>query len=481
MAEFPYESVEEIHAKLIAVKATEDPDPENRIDVSPGSEAWLDAWAEAQRIHALQVMVAARGADILPTTSQDSALDRHAEIHLGEDDDRRPATEWHGYLAFTNESSSSVNVPTGTEAVHADGTRYRTTADKVVAAGSTDVASAESVTAGVVANKANGTELTLASPPGGISGTAFVVDDMSHPATPAKDLENDEELLERILLVTSRRPGGGNAAHYVLLARNATNSVARVFVYPRWFGLGTVLVVPLGEAGSAILHPDVLADVAEAIEAARPCGFAIAVASPVDAEQEVVLQVEPEEGYEPDWSGSFMVASPEGGDSYTRIRVSTDPTAVVGINHHVVALFGSALVPKHLVVVGVGWEAGLGKGYIDVDVEDDGTVSEYAAAGTNVTPGGKLWDPVKAAVAGVFDALGPSRSSAVDLTERYPHPDDEGAPELIVAEIVAAVMGVEGVRDVVVTTPASNITNSAIPGMSPSLLSLGEMFRIEWM
>jgi uncharacterized phage protein gp47/JayE len=477
MTEFPYESVEEIHAKLLAVKATEDPDPENRVDVSPGSEAWLDMLAEAVRIHAIQVMVMEVAADILPTTSRGQALDRHAELHLGEDDDRRPATKWYGWIQFTNEGETTRTLPAGTEAIHADGTRYRTTEARDLGWGAAEAIPSESVTTGTVANKTRETELTLTAPPAGISGTATILGLPPYVPTLAKDRETDQELLERILLITGTRPGGGNAAHYVLWSRNASNLVERVFVYPRWSGLGTVLVVPLGEAGSPILVSDVLDLVRAAIAGERPEGASVTVAAPTALAQTVELKIEPEEGYEPDWEGSFTVTTPEGGDPTTRIRITADPRDTIQVGHYIAARFPTRVA--HLEVASRGWEPGIGKGYIDV--EDDGDVTEYAENGSTLTSGGKLWDPVKAAVAVAFDALGPSRSSAVDLTERYPDPDEGSPPELIVAELVAAAMGVTGVRDVVVDKPVANVPNTIAPGATPALLTMAADFLINWM
>jgi hypothetical protein len=80
----------------------------------------------------------------------------------------------------------------------------------------------------------------------------------------------------------------------------------------------------------------------------------------------------------------------------------------------------------------------------------------------------------------MFAELGTSRSSDPTTAERYPDPDDEMPPELLVARIVQTIMDVPGVANVAVGTPAADVPNSIIPGTNPTLLLPGTTSYVVW-
>lgn len=473
----PYETVDQIRERVLAILALEydDGDGTRVLDTSRGSLTWCEAQAIALLVHDIQVQVNDQAQQILADEAEGTLLDRHALLWLGPDNDRLPAHAWYGTWTFTNTTSGSLTLPADTEVLCADGTAYKTIAAAPVAGGSSAAVACRSTTLGTVANKAVGTVGMLSSPPLGFSAQAT----LASTTTPAEDAEVDHELQSRVAERMREMPGGGNCAHYRVVARATDGSVAEVFVYPMWDGKGTTVVVPLGEPAAdsddgethRILAGSVIEDIQGALDTEvtpDAVGAETLVVAPTPQLVDVEMDIEPEKGFEPDWTGSYVVATPVGGDPFTRVRLTAAPAAAL-LDKRVVLFVGASETPDQFVVTAVGGD------YIDVDPDP----GDYAKTGSDVLPGGPLWDLVKVATVTAFDATGPSGSLYPDITEREPEPADGFHPELNISALVAAAKGTEGVRDVSVTAPAADVTNTVAPGVTPKLLMLGK-FLLRW-
>jgi uncharacterized phage protein gp47/JayE len=457
----PYETVEQIRERILAIKALEydDGDGTHVLDTSEGSIPWIEAQAEALLVHDLQVQVNDKAEQILPDRAEGTLLDRHAALWLGPDNARLPALD------------------ANTEVLCSDGTSYKTIAATSVPALSSLSIACRSITLGAVANKAIGTVGMLASPPTGFAAQAT----LAATTTPGEDAETDTELQLRNAERLREMPGGGNCAQYRVVARATDGSVAEVFVYPMWAGKGTTYVVPLGETAAnsddgethRILAGTVIDAIQEDLDTEvtpDAVGAESLVLAPTPQLVNVDLNVEPETGSEPDWTtpASYTVAAP-GGYPIGRVRLTAPPAATLA-GKRVVLFIGGSLTPGQYTV-----QAPVGSDYIDVTP----TPSDHADTGSSVLPGGPLWETIYASILNAFDACGPSGSTAPDVTDRDPAPEASRHPEMNVSAISAAAKTTTGVRDVAVTLPAADVTNNVAPGATPKLLMLGT-FICRW-
>jgi uncharacterized phage protein gp47/JayE len=477
----PYETVDEIRERILAIRALEydDGDGTRVLDTSRGSLTWCEAQAEALLVHDLQVQVNDKGENILPDRATGTLLDRHAALWLGPDNDRLPAHAWYGTWTFENQTSGSLDLPADTEVLCADGTSYKTIAVATIGAlASLDVA-CRSITLGTVANKAVGTVGMLSSPPLGFSAQAT----LAAVDTEGEDAEIDTELQVRNAERLREMPGGGNCAHYRFRAKATDGAVAEVFVYPIWDGKGTTTIVPLGEPAAdsddgethRILADSVRIELQDALDAdvtPDAVGAEATVVLPTAVRGTIDIDVEPEQGYEPDWIGTLTEDGAETSTT-TKVYTTVDPTTVgLAHGHRVVCMVvvgGNQTNEERTVdVVGPG-------NCFTVDT----AFSSAPVDASTVRPGGPLWAPIRAAMLGALDALGPSGCTTPDITERDPAPDASFHPELNVAAVLAAAQTTTGVRDVAVNLPAADVVNNVAPGTPPFLLQLG-LFICRW-
>lgn len=459
---FDAQTVSEIRDLLLAAKAVQDPE----LDTSEGSDAWLDANAQATRINELQVRSAEVHDAILPSTATGDDLDAHGEVWGVT---RLDETTWEGYVNFTADPAGSTpTIAIGTTFTHADGTQYETTAiiNPADWGGGTASTTAESITTGTVANKASATAVTVDSPPAGCSASAT----LGATTTSAIDTESDTDYRERIVFVTSKRPGAGNAADYMAWAQTHA-AVGDCYVYPRWDGLATVTVVPLGTGSGAarFLVPTTIAEIQTIIDGERPCGATITVEAPTTLDQQIIVTVTPEDGYEPDWEGTLTEKA--GTSTKTRVYTTTNPASAPNFMS-----VGDRVVCHNALT---GWE----ERTVSLLHADGFTVSVQFAdpvtAGSTVRPGGPLVSTVWAAVDALVDSLGTSTSTD-SAKQRWPSPTSEHPSTLYFSKLTRAIVGVTGVLTATVTTPAANVTNTAAPGAGLQLISRTVESYIVW-
>ncbi len=432
--------------------------------VIDGSDAWVMANSVAVQLHRQQLRQSEIGTWITPLFAEGTKLDEHGDRWLPSASRRGGATKWIGQVDLTG-TGGLVGIAPGVVMASGSGVQYITTAACFVSLGVTQHVAAEAVEAGTAANLPDATPLTLVAPPGGVSPDSVI----HTTTTDAVDVEADEDYRERVLNATRNRPASGNAAHVMEWALSV-DGVGTAFVYPRWFGLCTFAVVPLGPPGSRVsgVTPSLIAAVEAAIEEERPSGHTQYVYAPTAVATDVALTVTPMTGYSPDWVGTLTTAA---GTTATSIVTTANPATV-------------GLVAGMRVVIEVG-AFSIGEERIVDTVNALGfTVTEafsaVPAVPTTVYPGGLLWQPIRDAMEALFDTLGPARSSAPGTSERMPLPRTSWHSELYLSDIFRAADGVEGVLGVGITAPAADIDPTSAPGsIVLSILTLRNM-RITW-
>ncbi len=467
-------TLQQIRDLILARKGIEEPG----LDTSSAGDAWLDANAIAHLAMAIQADLLELAKDITPATATDDALAEHGRTWLGEA--QLPATAWEGTVTFAA-TAGTPTIASGQGFVHADGTSYHTTAtihDYDWSAGSATT-TAESITTGTVANKSDGTGCTVTSPPGGVSAACSI----ASTTTEAHDDETEEEFRERILTFTKYRPGGGNPADYVAWAQEV-DGVYSAFVYLKWdddagppANYGNVTVVPWGPPDPDANHPpyeripsdELVAAVQAHIDAVAPVGAVVTVEKPGFTAGYVVVEVRPAKGYEPDWTGAFVVDSCVA--PFTRVDLTVDPTGTINVGDRIVGYPADA--PLYLAEQRYVKE--VGTSYVVVTEPFSSTVKN---GGGPIDPGGPLWDPVQAAVKAVYENLGTAASTA-STCPRFPEVAASNPSTVFLSDLYAAVENVTGVMSSKWTTPAADVPNPIDPGDPVTVLVLG-WIQIVW-
>ena len=255
-------------------------------------DAAVRLYALAMQVQALEREVEWTLDQSFAQTAQGAYLDRHAALRALS---RGEAARAVGMLRFAVDAptANALPVPAGTVCLTADGVRFRTTADAVLAAGGTQVdVSAEAVEPGPEGNVIAGSVTLFSVAPVGIV----------HCGNPAAfaggcAAESDESLRARILESYRCLPNGANAAFYEQEAQNVPG-VAAAKAVGRARGIGTVDVYVAAESG---LPSDVLrGQVCAALEAKREVAVDVQVKSPAAVSVNVTATVSAEEGAEPD-------------------------------------------------------------------------------------------------------------------------------------------------------------------------------------
>jgi len=175
---------------------------------------------------------------LLPDTAETEWLDRHGDIWLVNADGtvgRKMATYAVGRAEFTAIVGGLI-IPIGTRLTWLT-VQYETTEQAVTRTEEAPIEIAiRALDPGAIGNLEAGTEMSLTSPPPGVSGRATVVD-----LTGGTDTENDDDLRMRILQRIRQPPQGGAAHDYIRWAL-AVPGCTRAWCAPLEMGIGTVTV-----------------------------------------------------------------------------------------------------------------------------------------------------------------------------------------------------------------------------------------------
>jgi len=185
-------------------------------------------------------------ANLLPDLAGGDYIERWARI-LGIV--RTGAVAAAGNAVFTG--TSGVEIPAGTALLASDGvTEFTTNSLATLAAGTATVA-VTATTPGAAGNLGAGAVLSLVAAIAGVDPAAAL--DASG-TTGGADTEADESLRARVLYRLREPPAGGSAMDYIAWMK-AQPGVTRAWVYPLYFGAGTVTVAFMMD-GRADPFPD---------------------------------------------------------------------------------------------------------------------------------------------------------------------------------------------------------------------------------
>lgn len=256
---------------------------------SDGCDSAVRLYALAAELQALELRCERMLAESFPQTAQGEYLDYHAAMRgltrLG-------AQCAEGTLRFAAEGAAAENypIPRATVCMTAEGVRFETTEDAVIAAGETwaDVP-ARAVDAGASGNAVAGTVTVLSSLPTGVVRCTNPV-----AFSGGCDAEADEALRARILASFRRLPNGANAAYYEQEAMSLAG-VAAAKAIGRARGIGTVDVVVSAPTGAP--SEELLETVERVLAEKRELAVDVEVLAPTEVAVSVTAALRPAEGY----------------------------------------------------------------------------------------------------------------------------------------------------------------------------------------
>jgi hypothetical protein len=225
-----------------------------------------------------------------------------------------------------------------------------------------------------------------------------------------------------------------------------------------------VRVIPLGPPGARMLTATEVAATLAYLGDRAPL-FVIApilVALPVPVIRHIDLDIRCAAGYEPDYSSAIYatnVASVVAGTR--RINLAHDPTGhIIPGNRMVFHCSDFRAYQMTVQTVGVGYV-----------IVTEAWVSD-PIVGEAVRDGGPLWEPIRAAVASVFDALGTSHSNTAGKY-RWPDVAFDQPSTLYLSDLYAAIDAVPGVVSSLVNLPAADVNNGVAETVAPNLIVMG--------
>lgn len=255
---------------------------------------------QAGLAHTLHGHIAWAARQLLPDTSEDEYLVRHANIWLGENS-RTPATKAEFPITVTG-TVANTPVPSGTRWSRADGVSFESfDAYALPAAVPFEVTvTVRAVEAGQEGNTIPGSTLTMESSIVGVNAEATVDGAGSTPVGDGANQETIEALRTRTLERIQSPPTGGGPDDYVAWAKTISG-ITRAWELPRQLGPGTVLVLVVqdtfDEDGNFIetLFPGAakVEEVADYIESEAPVTAVVTVQAPVEQQLNPQIEISP--------------------------------------------------------------------------------------------------------------------------------------------------------------------------------------------
>ncbi|MBQ3497281.1 MAG: baseplate J/gp47 family protein, partial [Oscillospiraceae bacterium] len=246
--------------------------------------------AMAAEVEALHIEAEWVLSQCFPQTATGEYLDHHAQMRAIE---RNPAVCAIGTIRFGVVSAAMETLPIarGTVCMTADGTRFETTEEAALAAGSLWVdVPARAIEGGARGNvNAETVRMMVPAPVGIVYCT--------NPAAfyGGCDAEADEALRARIVASYYHLPNGANAAYYEQTAMDC-EGVASAKAVGRARGRGTVDVYITSRSGTPT--EEQLAAVREKIESAREIAVDVQVLAPACRAVDIAVEIAAAEGYD---------------------------------------------------------------------------------------------------------------------------------------------------------------------------------------
>lgn len=173
--------------------------------------------------------------DAFPQSARREALQKHLLTYF--DGDFIQPTASIGDVAVTG--TNGTVIPEGTEFVYEpSGNSYQST-EEITLVGTTGLVPVQSVLTGQNQNLLTGAELTVSSPPAGLTSPGVTAEVIGG----GRDVETSEEAAARILDFIQQPPAGGTSADYKRFAKNSDPSVTDASIIRFINGLGTIGVI----------------------------------------------------------------------------------------------------------------------------------------------------------------------------------------------------------------------------------------------
>lgn len=254
----------------------------------PGSDAWIwpnnvapTAKVVAGAVFELFGRLDWRMGQMFASTAEGAYLERHAyELGLA----RRPASPASGTILITATTAYALDGAALFRST--SGQDYRAAAAASIAGPGTLEVAVVAVTDGLAANAVAGTPLSVVS---GVTGSG-TVEAGADGIIGGADLEDYEDLRDRVLFRKRNPPHGGAPADYVGWCKEVSG-VTRVFVERLWSGPGTVRVFVLMDDlyANGIPPAGEVARVRDHLETVIPSSAGLTLAAPVAVPVDVTI------------------------------------------------------------------------------------------------------------------------------------------------------------------------------------------------
>lgn len=341
-----------------------------------------------------------------------------------------PGTVWTG----------STTIPDGSAIYGTDaaGLRYQVRATETTDGSGEVELVVEGIDTGRATNLVEGDVITWANPTPAMGATATVTEDFSGGTSDETDVEFARRLIARI----RHKPAAGNASHFRLWARAASNAVEDACVYSCAFHAGSVLVVPIqkrsGVAGpnARIAGLTVLEDVRDRLVPRLspdvPARAHVVVVPAVAEPSDLLLNLSMAKGSSNGWtdlypwpgytSGVSVVSSVL---SSTSFWMHSDTSLPAGVTAPSLMRWNEST--SRFESLSVSSVSSLGAGLYAVTL----SVSSSVAVGDYISPDTAKRLTIAEAIESYFDERGPGE--VVDLDEddrahrayRFPEPHEE--------------------------------------------------------
>lgn len=295
---------------------------------------------------------------------------------------------------------------------------------------------------GKVGNKDQKNTLTIVSPTGTISATAYVV-----YLEGGRDELSPAEMREGIRALYADRYGGVTLEKIRDIAMDYPRTKLReVFVCPGMRGFGAYTLYPIGEGVPFV--PQAIADDVAAYVAAR--------ISPVDkvsgetvtetVEEDMIIEARVSPVFEPDWlmsdGNTAAYSTVSTGSTTMRVGITgVGSDGIIQVGHRVIVSNRKSSAPKAPYIVHRKVTA-VGTNYIDVDEPLPYPVGSNGV----VSPGGALAQSVIDAVYSFYENQSPFLQTSLNTWYRYPVPTITSSREGFAKRI----SDIDGVLDVAI-------------------------------
>lgn len=312
----------------------------------------------------------------------------------------------------------------------------------------------EASEAGASGNRDANDAGTLDSPSGTISATCYFLE-----MTGGADEQSLDDFRRNVVTAHAYRAGSGNLEDWRRWALESGVGMAEAFVYPNLRGLGAMTILPFGVADARRIGDERFAEILSSVRAQMGAfdDVDIAPLSAMGDDEHVELTVEPGVGYEPDWNSDADVflrsSAPVSTVSTLQLNSEADLDLFqVGDRVVVPILVNDQYTTEERTIASIV-NAGSTDYQLRLSTDLSSVPADDYAFGVRIWPGGPLYGEIRTALEELFDSLGPGDTVP---PSRWPRVSDAYPARLTTANISCAGLGVDGVVDLNVISPAVN-------------------------